>query len=129
MMVAIPVTTTRFGPSGSLKSANIIPENTRAVIARISNEPVLKLRCMRCGLRYRPAASIRLRLALMSQRPRLEDVSPFRAPRRLVTSALASGHQFTLRTSISHAELQFHLAAAGAWLRNHAGVRQRAGTA
>src|SRR5262249_27418473 len=44
MTAAIPVTTRRFGPSGSWKNANIILEHTTAVIARISKE---KLTCMR----------------------------------------------------------------------------------
>ena len=46
MTAAIPVTTKRFGPSGSWKNANIILEHATAVIARISKELFLKLICI-----------------------------------------------------------------------------------
>src|SRR4029077_9318596 len=47
MTAAIPVTTRRFGPSGSWKNANITLEHATAVIARISKELFLKLKCIR----------------------------------------------------------------------------------
>jgi len=37
-IAAIPVTTSKFGPSGSLKNTNIILEHASAVIANISSE-------------------------------------------------------------------------------------------
>ena len=38
MITAIPVTTSKFGPSGSLKNKNIARENKIAVTPRITNE-------------------------------------------------------------------------------------------
>jgi hypothetical protein len=61
MTAAIPVTTRRFGPSGSWKNANIILEHTTAVIARISKELFLKLTCMRVWPRRPELARARVR--------------------------------------------------------------------
>src|SRR3977135_3169703 len=61
MTAAIPVTTRRFGPSGSWKNANIILEHATAVIARISKELFLKLICMRVWRRLRMIRSYRSR--------------------------------------------------------------------
>jgi len=46
IMAAIPITTRRFGPSGSLKNKNIILEHTIDVIPRISNEIFFDLKYM-----------------------------------------------------------------------------------
>jgi hypothetical protein len=43
-IAAIPVTTRRFGPSGSLKSKNNVLEHTRDVIARISKDDFFELK-------------------------------------------------------------------------------------
>ena len=43
-ITAIPVTTRRFGPSGSLKSKNNVLEHTRDVIPRISNDVFFELK-------------------------------------------------------------------------------------
>jgi hypothetical protein len=40
IIIAITVTTKRFGPSGSLKNANIILEQTREVMPRIRSENI-----------------------------------------------------------------------------------------
>ena len=58
MTAAIPVTTRRFGPSGSWKNANIILEHATAVIARISKENLVERffnkikHCRRVATRY-----------------------------------------------------------------------------
>lgn len=46
MIVAIPITTRRFGPSGSLKNTNIARENIRAVTPRMSSEVFFDAVCM-----------------------------------------------------------------------------------
>lgn len=43
-MVAIPITTRRFGPSGSLKNENIILENAIDVIPKIRSELFFELK-------------------------------------------------------------------------------------
>ena len=43
-ITAIPVTTRRFGPSGSLKSKNNVLEHARDVIPRISNDAFFELK-------------------------------------------------------------------------------------
>ena len=48
-ITAIPVTTSRFGPSGSLNSRNIALEHTRDVIPRISNDVFFELKDMFCN--------------------------------------------------------------------------------
>ena len=42
----IPITTRRFGPSGSLKNENIALDNMRAVIPKIINEVLFDLKYM-----------------------------------------------------------------------------------
>src|SRR4029077_39024 len=103
MTAAIPVTTRRFGPSGSWKNANIILEHTTAVIARISKELFLKLTCMRVWPRLRMIRSYRSRgyrslssslrrsgygCALMSPRPSLSATSDRRTHGRCATPHL-----------------------------------------
>jgi hypothetical protein len=38
MIAAAPITTSKFGPSGSLKSKNITLDNVKAVMPKMSNE-------------------------------------------------------------------------------------------
>lgn len=45
-IAAITVTMSKFGPSGSLKSANIILEHAMAVIAKINREAFFDLKYM-----------------------------------------------------------------------------------
>lgn len=44
MIPAIPITTRRFGPSGSSKKKNIVREHTIAVMPKISNENFFDLK-------------------------------------------------------------------------------------
>jgi hypothetical protein len=44
MIAAIPITTSKFGPSGSLKRKNITLEHRMDVIPKISNEVLFDLK-------------------------------------------------------------------------------------
>ncbi len=46
MTVAIAVTTSRFGPSGSWKNENITLEHAKAVTAKITKDLFLKSKCI-----------------------------------------------------------------------------------
>jgi hypothetical protein len=46
IITAVTITTRRFGPSGSLKSVNMILENAVAVKARITSDDVFDMKCI-----------------------------------------------------------------------------------
>src|SRR3954470_22041207 len=96
MTAAIPVTTRRFGPSGSRKNANIILEHTTAVIARISKELFLKLTCMRVSPRLRMIRSYRGRV--LSHERQFDDgaCALGHSHSALMFAALMTGHHFSI---------------------------------
>lgn len=64
-MAAIPITTSKFGPSGSLKNKNSILEHTIAVMPKISSELFFDLKNIAvCVLSLTQSKSLKLLAAV-----------------------------------------------------------------